>query len=94
LDYKFEMYCKVSEIANKYRFTAAMLGGTTPDLADIVIHIDDYCMIGLKLNPSSSKKPFNLYPYGIDVDFDELNDYLQGHKWGQEIVNDAGQETI
>lgn len=93
LDYKFEMYCKVSEIANKYRFTASMLGGAVPNLADMVIHINDENMIGIKLNPPLSKKPLSLYPYGLELNLDELSDYLQGHKWGEEL-RDAGHETI
>jgi|SRR3954466_5148913 hypothetical protein len=94
METKFQMYNKISKIASKYSFTTSFFGNNeNSKMADFVVHVDDYCLIGLKMKTTTSKKPLTLYPFEMAIDLEQLDEYLQGHKWGQELLQEANNSV-
>lgn len=74
-----EIYLELSEVAKKYGFFVNIPSKNKEgdDYANFIINLNDNSMLGLKLTPLLSEKPFEIYPYGKIVGFAEIEDMLK-----------------
>lgn len=74
------MHRQLRQTARKHGFTVKTLHkwneNEKGEFADFVIDIDQGNMLGLKLMPALSVKPFEIFPYGKPVGLDDLDEVL------------------
>lgn len=87
MEWDMQMYNQVRAIARKHNFTTSMVKGNSENMADLIVHVDDESMIGLKINPPLSVKPLTLFPYGKPLGIDELDEFFEGCKMGSDLYN-------
>lgn len=89
LDWTDKMYSNLRHVARKYGFqvsTVTVKG--KDDFAEFIIKIDEVSMIGLKMNPPFSTKPFRLFPYDTDIGLNEIDEYLEGYALARENLQE------
>lgn len=78
-EYWFDnMYLKLREVARKHGFTVRIFGKTNDptQFADFMIALDEHSMLGLTLNPEMAVKPFKIFPEGVDIGLNEIDEFL------------------
>jgi hypothetical protein len=76
-----DTYSKLREVAKKHGFNVRTYGKRKSDpskFADFTIILDDHSMLGLTLNPELSAKPFKVFPDGVDIGLNEIDEFLDG----------------
>jgi hypothetical protein len=88
VDYKFKAFMEIHEIAGLKHFAVTMVGGADTDqkYADIIIHLNEDDMLALKVNPTTSEYPLELFPYDKPIRYDELNTMLETYVKEQNML--------
>jgi hypothetical protein len=73
------MHKNLRKVARKHGFMVGASPNRGGDFADFIINIDEANMMGLKLNPALSVKPFKLFPYDKDMGLDDIDKFLEGY---------------
>jgi hypothetical protein len=75
-----KMYRNLRKVAREHGFTVNVLEKWNKhekgNFADFVININKDSMLGIKLRPPLSVKPFEIYPYGKIVGLEEIDEVL------------------
>lgn len=74
------MHSKLREVARKHGFNVRIYGkrNDPSQFADFTIILDEHSMLGLTLNPELSVKPFKVFPDGVDIGLNEIDEFLDG----------------
>src|SRR6476660_1733166 len=92
LDWHEQMYTNLRKVARKHGFMVAVTQNRGGDFADFIININERDMMGLKLKPALSVKPFSIFPYDKDMGLDELDKFLEGYALARETSYKKGRE--
>ena len=75
-----EMHRNLRKVARTHGFTVNVIEKWDQkergNFADFIININKDSMLGLKLRPPLSTKPFEIYPYGKIIGLDDINQVL------------------
>jgi len=88
LDWYEQMHTNLRKVARKHGFMVGASPNRRGEFADFVINIDEANMMGLKLNPALSVKPFRLFPYDKDMGLDDIDEFLEGWSLGRETFQE------
>jgi|SRR3954453_6555576 hypothetical protein len=88
MDWYEKMHTQLRKVARKYGFMVAVTQNRGGEFADFIINIDESNMMGLKLNPALSVKPFSLFPYDKHMGLDDIDEFLEGWSLGRETFQE------
>jgi len=86
LDWYEQMHSNLRKVARKHGFMVGASPNRGGEFADFIINIDEANMMGLKLNPALSVKPFRLFPRNEDMGLDDIDKFLEGWTLARETL--------
>lgn len=76
-EWETELASKLYDLADSFGFQLSRTRNTNNSFADFIIKVDEANMIGFNLNVALAVKPFKLFPQGIDMGLDEIEEFFE-----------------